>query len=197
MARTAPSPSHQLYAKNRKEWRGWLEKNHTKSKNVWLILYHKDSGKPSVTYDEAVEEALCFGWIDSRPNKRDNESFYLFFTRRNPKSNWSIANRERAERMIEQGLMTDAGMELIMLAKKTGRWTALEEVQESIIPSDLKKAFADNNLAEKNFSKFPPSSKRIILEWILNAKKPETRQKRIEETVRLATDNIKANHSLQ
>jgi uncharacterized protein YdeI (YjbR/CyaY-like superfamily) len=93
--------------------------------------------------------------------------------------------------------MTDAGMELIMLAKKTGRWTALEEVQESIIPSDLKKAFADNNLAEKNFSKFPPSSKRIILEWILNAKKPETRQKRIEETVRLATDNIKANHYRQ
>jgi uncharacterized protein YdeI (YjbR/CyaY-like superfamily) len=161
------------------------------------VLYHKESGKPSVTYDEAIEEALCFGWIDSKPNKRDKESSYLFFAKRNPKSNWSKTNRERAERMIEQGLMTGAGMESITLAKKTGTWTALEEVQKSVIPPDLKEAFDTRPMAEKNFSKFPPSSKRIILEWILNAKKTETRQKRIEETVQLAEKNIRANHYRQ
>jgi uncharacterized protein YdeI (YjbR/CyaY-like superfamily) len=197
MTATAPSQAQQFYAEDRKIWRGWLLKNHTKTKSVWLILYHKDSGKPSVSYDDAVEEALCFGWIDSKPNKRNNESSYLFFSPRNPKSNWSKKNRERAERMISAGLMTGAGMEMITLAKNTGRWTALEEVQDSVIPPDLKEAFTINPTAEKNFSEFPSSSKRIILEWILNAKKPETRQKRIEETVQLAEKNIKANHYRQ
>jgi len=197
MAKTAPSPSQQFYAEDRKIWREWLQKNQTKTKSVWLILYHKDSGKPSVTYDDAVEEALCFGWIDSKPNKRDDESSYLFFARRNPKSNWSKKNRERAERMISAGLMTSAGMEMITLAKDTGRWTALEEVQNSVIPTDLKEAFSMKPIAEKNFSEFPPSSKRIILEWILSARKPVTRQKRVEETVQLAEKNIKANHYRQ
>jgi uncharacterized protein YdeI (YjbR/CyaY-like superfamily) len=196
MVKTAPSQSQQFYAEDRTIWRDWLQKNHNKAKSVWLILYHRDSGKPSVTYNDAVEEALCFGWIDSKANMRDDESSYLFFTRRSPKSNWSKNNRERAERMINQGLMTNAGMD-ITLAKNTGRWTALEEVQNSVVPTDLKEAFAANPIAEKNFSEFPPSSKRIILEWILNAKKPETRHKRIEETVQLAKKNIKANHYRQ
>jgi uncharacterized protein YdeI (YjbR/CyaY-like superfamily) len=197
MPKTSPSPSNQFYARDRKIWREWLTKNHAEAKNIWLVLYHKESGRPSVTYDEAVEEALCFGWIDSKPNKRDSESSYLFFTRRNPKSNWSKTNRERAERMIEQGLMTSSGMESITLAKKTGTWTALEEVQKSVIPPDLKEAFATRPMAEKNFNEFPQSSKRIILEWIMNAKKSETRQKRIEETVHLAEKNIRANHFRQ
>jgi uncharacterized protein YdeI (YjbR/CyaY-like superfamily) len=106
-------------------------------------------------------------------------------------------NRERAERMISEGLMTSAGMEMITVAKNTGRWTALEEVQNAVIPDDLKEALAMKPTAEKNFSEFPPSSKRIILEWILNARKLKTRQKRIEETVRLAEKNIRANHYRQ
>jgi uncharacterized protein YdeI (YjbR/CyaY-like superfamily) len=197
MPKTTPSFSNQFYARDRKTWRGWLKKNHATASNIWLVLYHKESGTPSVTYDEAVEEALCFGWIDAKPNKRDSESSFLFFARRNPKSNWSKTNRERAERMIEQGLMTSSGMENITLAKKTGTWTALEEVQKSVIPPDLKEAFATRPMAEKNFAAFPQSSKRIILEWILNAKKSETRQKRIEETVQLAEKNIRANHYRQ
>lgn len=197
MVKPEPSQSNQLYAQDRKTWREWHQKNHTEYKNIWFIIYHKNSEKPSVTYDEAVEEALCFGWIDSKPNKRDNESYYLFFAKRNPKSNWSNANRERAERMIKQGLMTEAGMQIITLAKKNGTWTSLDDVEKSILTSDLQEAFATNKRAEKNFSEFPPSSKRIILEWILNAKKPETRKKRIEETVQLAEKNIKANHYRQ
>jgi len=197
MAEAGPSPTDEFYARDCKTWRDWLERNHARTKSVWLILYHRDSGKPSVTSEEAEEEALCFGWIDSKPRKRDSESSYLFFAQRNPKSNWSRANRDRAERMIREGLMTPAGMAMIELAKKNGTWTALEEVQNSIIPQDLGEALAAVSAAEKNFSAFPPSSKRIILEWIRNAKKPETRRARIEETVRLAEKNIRANHYRQ
>ena len=175
-----------LYAESRKEWYKWLEKNHLTEKSVWLIICHKESKSPSVEYEEAVEEALCFGWIDSKSNKRDDESYYLFFAQRKPNSNWSKANRERAEKMIRQGLMTEAGQAMIDLAKRTGTWTALKDVQNSVIPDDLQKSFDKNKKAFDNFLVFPASSKRIILEWILNAKRPDTRQKRIEETVALA-----------
>jgi len=106
------------YAKNRKSWRSWLLKNAESAENIWLIIYHKNATTPSLSYDEAVEEALCFGWIDSKPNKRDQESYYLFFAQRKPKSNWSKANRERAERMIKSKQMTKKGQQMIDLAKK-------------------------------------------------------------------------------
>ncbi len=186
-----------FYARTLKEWREWLEKNHHSENSVWLILYHKDSGKASIYYDESVEEAICFGWIDSIAHKRDDESKYQFFAKRKPKSNWSKANRERAEKMIDQKLMTPNGQKLIDLARKTGTWDALVDVQNSVIPDDLQEMLNQNLAALENFLAFPPSSKRIILEWILNAKKTETRQKRIEETVNLAAENIKANHYRQ
>lgn len=184
-------------AKTRADWRQWLVENHQSEKSIWLIIYHKESPTPSVYYDEAVEEALCFGWVDSKPNKRDAESYYLFMAQRKPGSNWSKLNRQRAEKMIGEGLMTQSGMALITLAKQSGTWEALEDVQNFVVPPDLEEAFLANGVAAKNFRAFPPSSKRIILEWILNAKKAETRQKRIEETVRLAAENIKANHYRQ
>jgi uncharacterized protein YdeI (YjbR/CyaY-like superfamily) len=152
---------------------------------------------PTIHYEEAVDEALCFGWIDSKPNKRDEESYYLLFSKRSPKSNWSKANRERAKGLIKQGLMEKAGLDMIELAKKNGTWTALIDVQNSVIPDDLQQALNKNKKALSNFEAFPPSSKRIILEWILNAKKQETREKRIIETVTLAAKNIKANHYRQ
>ena len=186
-----------VQASTREEWRKWLEKNHQTEKSVWLIIYHKDSDTESIYYDEAVEESICFGWIDSIAHKRDEESKYQFFSQRKPKSNWSKANRERAEKMSAQGQMAPSGQKLIDLAKKTGTWEALVDVQNSLIPDDLQKLLNKNKKALINFLAFPPSSKRIILEWILNAKKDETRQKRIEETVRLAADNIKANHYRQ
>lgn len=187
----------QIYAEDREAWRAWLQQRHDTEKNVWLIIYHKKSKTPSVAYSEAVEEALCFGWIDSKPNKRDHESYLLLFAKRNPKSNWSRLNRERAERMLKQGRMTQSGLEMIETAKQDGTWTALEAVQDSVIPQDLEQAFQGNEAAWRNFEAFPPSSKRIILEWILNAKRPQTRQKRIDETVELAARNIKANHYRQ
>jgi uncharacterized protein YdeI (YjbR/CyaY-like superfamily) len=191
------SQENSVFVKSRNEWRNWLAEFSLTRDNVWLIIYHKKSGTPSITYNEAVEEALCFGWIDSKPNKRDQESYYLFFAKRNPKSNWSKANRERVERMMKLKQMTPEGLKLVELAKERGTWLALTEVQDSILPEDLKKALAKNKVAKEYFEQFPPSSKRIILEWILNAKKEETRSKRITETVELAAKGIKANHYRQ
>ena len=183
-----------FHAKTRKEWRDWLEKNHQSEKSIWLIIYKKESETPSIYYPEAVDEALCFGWIDSKPNKRDEHSYYQFFSKRNPKSNWSKVNKEKISNLIEQRLMHSSGLRMIEIAKQNGTWTALDEVENITIPDDLKELFLKNKTAHDNWEKFPRSSKRGILEWIMNAKKTETRQKRIEETVQLATDNIKANH---
>lgn len=186
-----------FHAKTRKAWRAWLAKHHQTEKSVWLIIYKKESKIPSVYYPEAVDEALCFGWIDSKPNKRDGDSYYQFFTKRNPKSNWSKVNKAKVANLIKEGLMQPAGLELIENAKQNGTWDALEEVDKLTLPNDLLERFATNKMARQNWEQFPRSSRRGILEWIMNAKKPETRQKRIEETVALAAKNIKANHYRQ
>jgi len=180
-------------APTRKIWRTWLAKNHEKETSVWLIIFHKKSRQASVYYDEAVEEALCFGWVDSVSNSRNEESSYLYFAKRKPKSNWSKANKDRVEKLTKLGLIMPAGQAMIDLAKQTGTWTALEVVDQLTIPPDMQKLFDKNKTAEKNFLAFPASTRRGILEWILNAKRSETRQKRIEETVTLAAQNIRAN----
>lgn len=176
------------------EWRAWLAKNGMKKNAVFLIIYHKNSPTPSIGYKESIEHALCYGWIDSKAIKRDAESFYLTFTKRNPKSKWSIVNKERAARMTEAGLMRHEGQAMIDLAKKTGAWDALETAGNAVIPDDLQLAFDANKAAFENFAKFAPSSKRLILEWILNAKRPETREKRIAQSVEMAARNERANH---
>ena len=183
-----------FYAPTRSAWRQWLEKNGLSEKSVWLIIYHKKSKTTSVQYEEAIEESLCFGWIDSKATKRDEESYYLLCTQRKPTSHWSIANKKRAGKMIKTGAMRKSGQAFIDLAKKNGTWEALDNGQNAVIPGDLKKLFTNNKIAYKNFQAFSPSSKRIILEWILKAKKPETRQQRILQTVELAAANKKANH---
>lgn len=182
-------------ARNRAEWRAWLAANHDKELSVWLVLYLKGSARSSVEISEAMEEALCFGWIDSKAKKRDKESFYLTFSPRKPQSNWSNVNKERAERMISLGLMTESGQTMIDLAKQTGTWDALTDIQNGVLPTDLFDLLSQNSVALAHFEKFAPSSKRGILEWIQHAKKPETRQRRVEETVRLAAVNQRANHS--
>lgn len=183
-----------FHAKTRKAWRKWLEKNHQSEKSIWLIIYRKESETPSIYYPEAVDEALCFGWIDSKPNKRDENSYYQFFAKRNPKSNWSKVNKEKVTKLIEQGLMHSSGLSMIEIAQQNGTWTALDEVENIKIPEDLQIQFNKNKIAFKNWERFARSSRRGILEWILNAKREETRQKRISETVKLAEINVKANH---
>ena len=196
-AMTNITNDNQFYAPDRGAWRAWLQANHDGQTGVWLVITHKDSNTPSVKYDAAVEEALCFGWVDSKPNKRDDESYYLYFAQRKRKSNWSRANKERVQLMIAESKMTSAGMALVEWAQAHGTWDALEDVENLVTPPDLQALLDANETARQHYKAFPPSSKRIILEWILNAKRPATRQKRIEETVRLAEQNIRANHYRQ
>jgi len=186
-------PENSVHPKTRAEWRTWLEQNHTRKEGVWLVTYKKTTGKPRVEYDESVEEALCFGWIDSKGNKLDDERTLLWFAPRQAGSNWSASNKERVERLIAAGLMTPAGLAKIEAAKTDGSWHALDAVEALEIPPDLNKALSAYSAAMQNFDAFPRSVKRATLEWIANAKRPETRAKRIEETARLAQDNIRAN----
>jgi uncharacterized protein YdeI (YjbR/CyaY-like superfamily) len=187
------TPPNAIHPKTRAEWRAWLAKHHTRTEGVWLISYKKVTGKPRVEYEEAVEEALCFGWVDSKGNKLDDQRSMLWFAPRKAGSGWSKPNKERVERLIAAGLMTPAGMAKVEAAKKDGTWNALDAVEALEMPHDLEKALAAWPNARANWDAFPRSAKRGILEWISNAKKPETRAKRVEETARLAAENKRAN----
>lgn len=186
-----PSPS--VHALTRIEWRQWLAANYSSVDGVWLVSYKKGTGKPRVEYEEAVEEALCFGWVDSKPNKLDAERSLLWFSPRKAGSGWSRPNKERVHRMIEAGLMTPAGLLKVEQAKSDGSWSKLDAVEDLRLPADLAAALARFPDALQNFEAFPRSAKRGILEWILNAKTEATRAKRIEETARLASKNERAN----
>lgn len=186
-------PSNSIHPQTRAEWRAWLLQYHTRKQGIWLISYKKATGKPRFDYDEAVEEALCFGWIDSKPNKLDEERSLLWFAPRKPRTGWSKLNKDRVERLTEQGLIMPAGLAKIEAAKQDGSWNALDAIEALEIPPDLEQALASYEKAQQNFEAFPKSAKRGILEWISAAKKPETRAKRIEETARLADQNIRAN----
>ncbi len=174
-------------------WRAWLEVNHKTARSVWLVIYKKESATPSVRYPDAVDEALCFGWIDSTANKRDAESFKVRFTKRNPKSRWSKVNKEKVERLLKEKRMTPAGLAMIELAKKSGTWTALDAIENMEVPEDLKKELKKQKGAAAYFDAFPRSVKKGILEWIISAKKPETRARRVAETAALAAKNVRAN----
>lgn len=186
-------PPNAVHPKTRAEWRAWLEEHHTRTEGVWLVTYKKATGKPRVEYEEAVEEALCFGWIDSKANTLDEERSVLWMAPRKPRTGWARTNKNRVERLIADGRMTAAGLAKIEAAKQDGSWNALDAAEALEIPPDLEKAFAQHGAARQNFDAFPPSVRKGILTWIGSAKRPETRSKRIEETARLAAENIRAN----
>ena len=180
-----------FYPKNRKEWHTWLEANHSKESSVWLIFYKKKTGKPSVIYSETVDEALCFGWIDSTGKPMDEEKFMCFFRKRKPKSVWSKVNKEKVERLITEGLMQKAGLEIIHLAKANGSWTILDEAEALIIPTDLETAFKKKKNSKEFFLSLSRTDKRNILQWLVLAKREKTRQSRINEIVTLAEQKLK------
>lgn len=174
---------------DRPAWRNWLEQNHQTAIGVWLIYYKVKSGKPSVQYSEAVKEALCFGWIDSKVKSLDDDRYMQIFTPRKPKSVWSKLNKQYVEELIEQDLMTEAGIKKIEAAKLDGSWTALDAIEALILPSDLIEALKKNVIAQQNFEAFSNSTKKVILYWIESAKRSETRLNRIEKSVIAATQN--------
>ncbi len=178
-----------IYASDRASWREWLERNHRTSSGIWLIYYKVKSGKPSVLYTEAVKEALCFGWIDSKVKSIDEERYRQIFTPRKPKSVWSKLNKQYVEELIDQKLMTDAGLTKILAAKQDNSWTILDAIEALVIPADLIAALGNNQTAQQNFEQFGNSSKKNILFWIESAKRPETRLKRVEQTEIAAARN--------
>jgi uncharacterized protein YdeI (YjbR/CyaY-like superfamily) len=188
-------PSGELktyYAKDRNAWRKWLDKNHAKSPGVWLIYYKKSSGTPRVEYNDAVEEALCFGWIDSTIRPIDDKKYMQRFTPRKPKSGWSGLNKQRINRMIEQVLMAPAGLEKIEIAKKDGSWESFDHIDAIQLPDDFAKALAKNKKAKSNFQNFPQFARKQFLYWINSSKRPETRKQRIQLLVKKAAANKKA-----
>jgi uncharacterized protein YdeI (YjbR/CyaY-like superfamily) len=188
-----PADTPEYYPKNRGQWRLWLSKKHDRAHAVWVICYKKGSNQATISYDELVEECLCFGWVDSKPNKIDEEKFKLFCARRKPTSAWSGTNKVRIERLMAAGLMQPAGLAAIETAKANGSWALIDSAQRLEEPSDLQAAFGQHAGSAKHWAAFPPSTRRAILEWISLAKTPATRNKRINETAQLAAQNIRAN----
>ncbi|WP_036483655.1 YdeI family protein [Myxosarcina sp. GI1] len=183
----------QIIVKTRQDLRNWLQQKHLQTEGIWLVTYKKNH-QYYLPYNDIVEECLCFGWVDSLPRKLDEKRTMLYLAPRRQGSNWSKANKERVDRLIKNGLMQPAGLTKVDRAKKDGSWSFLDDVEALILPEDLKIALSTDRAANMNFNAFPPSTKRGILEWIKNAKKPETRAKRILETVEKAAQNIRANY---
>jgi uncharacterized protein YdeI (YjbR/CyaY-like superfamily) len=186
-----------VHPTTRAQWRAWLGAHHEERDGVWLVSWKAVTGKPAVRYAEAVEEALCVGWVDSKPGSLDEERGRLWFTPRSPRSSWSRLNKERVVRLTEAGLMLPAGLAAVEAAKARGTWTALDEVEELRVPADLAAALAADPEASRAGDTFPRSTVRAILEWISNAKKPETRAARVATTVSEAHAGRRANQPRQ
>ncbi|MCU0569719.1 MAG: YdeI/OmpD-associated family protein [Oculatellaceae cyanobacterium Prado106] len=160
------APPNSIHPLTRAEWREWLTQNHGRKEGVWLVTYKKATGKARFDYNDAVEEALCFGWVDSKPNKLDEARSLLWFAPRKSGTGWSKPNKERVDRLIAAGLMAPAGMAKVEAAQQDGSWTALDAIEALEIPPDLEAALAAYPQATPNFAAFPRSVKRGILEWI-------------------------------
>jgi len=171
---------------SRHAWRAWLQRHHASSPGVWLVFAKKASGVPSVTYNDAVEEALCFGWIDGLMHPVDATYYKQSFTPRQPNSRWAASNKARVANMIAAGLMTDAGMKMVDVAKATGTWNAFDAVDALTVPPDFKRALAAIPGARKVYDAYTPGMKKQCLHYLNDAKRPETRAKRIALIIKAA-----------
>ncbi len=181
-----------LDLKNRGQWRKWLSKNYGSVKEIWLVYYKRHTGEKSIPYEDSVEEALCFGWVDSTVNRLDDERYARKFTPRKGDSVWSDLNKTRARKMIKEGLMTKHGLARIEDAKRSGEWFRPAEVRtELVVPESVKKVLRGNKRARDNFERLAPSHKRQYIGWITAAKKEETQKRRLKEMVRNLEQNRK------
>jgi uncharacterized protein YdeI (YjbR/CyaY-like superfamily) len=176
---------------SRQQWRQWLQENHCKKRSIWLIYYKRKSSMPTVGWSEAVDEALCFGWIDSKKQSIDEEKYMQFFCRRKSNSTWSKVNKAKIQRLAEAGLMTQAGFNSIETAKLNGSWVILDEVEELIIPEDLDREFQKRLGSKSYFLSLSMSDRRNILQWLVLAKRQQTRLKRIQKIGELAVQKLK------
>ncbi len=182
----------ELYFPRDLDWYDWLMKNHNTSDGVYLIFYKLETNIPTMRWEEAVKMALCFGWIDSTVKSLGNGKRRQYFCARKPKSVWSALNKRYIKELTDKGLMQKPGLAIIELGKQNGSWTALDDVENLIIPKDLKNEFDKHKDAYENYEKFSPSYRKSYLYWLNQAKRPATRQTRITEIVRLCKENIKS-----
>jgi uncharacterized protein YdeI (YjbR/CyaY-like superfamily) len=176
----------ELYVINREEWRDWLSQHHDKSNGIWLVFYKKHTGKSTLEYDEVVEEALCFGWIDSIVKKIDDEKYVRKITPRKADSRWSELNKKRVTKLQKQGLMTEAGIGKVKEAKASGLWNKPDRLQIAHdIPKELESALAQNRKAKNFFDQLAPSYKKQFIGWIVVAKRQETKDLRVRESIAL------------
>jgi len=181
-----------VHAETRTQWRTWLANNHTSTRGVWLCSWRSTTDRPRCPYPEAVEEAICFGWIDSTNTVLDNERSLQLFTPRRPKSQWTRLNRKRAAEMEDRGLMTDAGRRAIAAAKSNGWWTISDQVEDLEEPPELATALDANPQARSNWDGFPPSARKQMLWWIVSAARDDTRSGRIAQVVADAAIGLRA-----
>ncbi len=173
------------------DWRNWLKENHVKEDSIWLIFYKKSSPDHNITWSDAVDEALCYGWIDSTKKSIDDSKYVQYFCKRKPKSNWSKVNKEKVRALIEQGLMKEAGFKSITVAKENGSWSYLDAVEAVLIPEDLQEEFKNHEGSGDYFTSLSKSNKKILLYWIVSAKRKETRRKRVKEVAENAGQQMK------
>ncbi len=176
---------------SKQEWRKWLEINHNKKEAIWLIFYKKKSPNYNLNWSESVDEALCFGWIDSVKKTIDSERYKQYFSKRKAKSNWSKINKDKVKTLIELGLMNQEGYKSIEIAKENSSWTFLDNVEALIVPDDLKEEFVNYNGSMEYYDSLSKSAKKILLYWVVSAKRKVTRQNRILEIVENASKNMK------
>lgn len=182
----------ELYFKNDDEWRKWLHENHSSSKGIHLIFFKVDHKNDSMRWEEAVKVALCYGWIDSTVKSLGNGKRRQYFTPRNQKSVWSALNKRYIAELLSNDLIHKSGLKIINIAKQNGSWTTLDDVENGIIPEDLRSAFDKNPTAFDNYQNFAPSYRKSYLYWLNQAKREATRQKRITEIIQLCAHNIKS-----
>lgn len=180
--------------RSRKAIRDWLAANHTTGTTFWLVTFKKHVTQYYIPYGEIVEELLCFGWIDARTRRVDEDRTMLLVAPRKPGSTWSASNKKRVARLVRDGFMTPAGAAKIDSAREDGSWSYLDDIENRVVPDDLERAFKRNKKARRNFEAFNASAQKVILLWIKTAKRADTRATRVSETVRLAAKNVKAAH---
>jgi uncharacterized protein YdeI (YjbR/CyaY-like superfamily) len=181
-----------VHVESREQWRVWLAEYAATSPSIWLVTWRRPTGRPAPSYDDIVEEALCFGWIDSTARTFDDERSGLRMARRKSGSGWARSNKTRVERLERDGLLTDGGRAVIERAKADGSWTLLDEVENLVVPPDLEAELVALPGARDHFDAFPRGVRRAILAWIVQAKRPETRWRRVQETATLAERNERA-----
>jgi uncharacterized protein YdeI (YjbR/CyaY-like superfamily) len=181
-----------LHADDRATWRAWLEVNHATAAGVWLVTWRPRSGKGSLDYEAAVEEALCFGWIDSTGHRLDADRGEQYFAPRKIRSPWAATNKARVERLIRDGHMAPAGLAAIAQAKANGSWEVLDSVERLEVPDDLAAALEAHPPAAANFAAFPPSARKMQLAWVAFAQRPVTRATRITAIAEAAARNERA-----